>query len=171
MLHASEIDTPIGSLLALARPDGTLVALPFLPPEADARAVAREHGAAEDVTFDDRAAAEVATQLSEYFDGRRASFDLRTDPGGTAFQRRVWRALEAIPFGATLGYGELARRIGSPEASRAVGRANGANPIPVVIPCHRVIGADGDLTGYGGGIERKRMLLRLEGALPDPLGL
>lgn len=101
-------------------------------------------------------------QLDEYFAGKRKDFDLAVDPAGTTFQREVWRALQKIPYGATLNYGALAQRIGQPTASRAVGAANGRNPISIVIPCHRVIGANGDLTGYAGGMERKAALLRLE---------
>ncbi len=101
-------------------------------------------------------------QLSEYFEGRRHTFDLRLAPEGTAFQQRVWHALRAIPYGETVSYGELARRIGSPNASRAVGLANGANPISIIIPCHRVIGGDGKLTGYGGGLPAKEWLIGME---------
>ena len=109
--------------------------------------------------------AEACTQLAEYFAGRRTEFDLALDRegiGGTVFQRRVWAALEEIPYGETISYGELARRIGQPAAVRAVGLANGRNPVSVVVPCHRVIGSGGKLTGYGGGMERKSVLLALE---------
>lgn len=102
-------------------------------------------------------------QLREYFAGARRTFDLPLAPHGTAFQQRVWTALRAIPYGETRTYGELAAAIGSPNASRAVGMANHRNPIPIIIPCHRVIGADGSLTGYAGGLETKRRLLALEG--------
>lgn len=102
------------------------------------------------------------TQLGEYFSGARTHFELPLSPSGTAFQIRVWNALAEIPYGATETYGEVARQIGNPAASRAVGLANGANPIAIVIPCHRVIGAGGKLTGYGGGLPRKRILLDLE---------
>lgn len=101
-------------------------------------------------------------QLDEYFAGKRKDFDLAVEPAGTAFQRKVWRALQNIPYGVTANYGAVATRIGKPSASRAVGAANGRNPISIVIPCHRVIGADGDLTGYAGGMDRKAALLRLE---------
>jgi methylated-DNA-[protein]-cysteine S-methyltransferase len=104
-------------------------------------------------------------QLSEYFAGQRQVFALPIDRdalGGTEFQRRVWLALEGIPYAATVSYGELARRINQPAAVRAVGLANGRNPLSIVVPCHRVIGANGTLTGYGGGLERKRWLLDLE---------
>jgi methylated-DNA-[protein]-cysteine S-methyltransferase len=105
---------------------------------------------------------EARRQLDEYFAGRRTRFDLELAPGGTAFQRQVWAALQEIPYGETRSYLDIARRLGSPKAVRAVGGANGRNPIAVVIPCHRVIAADGSLGGYGGGLDRKRLLLDLE---------
>jgi len=101
-------------------------------------------------------------QLREYFAGKRADFDLPLAPAGTAFQRAVWRQLQGIPYGETISYGELARRVGNPKASRAVGSANGANPLPIVIPCHRVIAGDGSLGGFGGGLPAKQTLLALE---------
>ena len=103
------------------------------------------------------------SQLSQYFDGRRQSFDLKLAPSGTAFQLAVLDALQTIPFGETRSYLDIARQIGRPTAVRAVGAANGRNPLPIVIPCHRVIGSDGSLTGFGGGLETKRYLLQLEG--------
>lgn len=106
----------------------------------------------------------VVKQLAEYFDGTRRAFDLPLAGEGTEFQRAVWCALTSIPYGATISYAELARRVGNARASRAVGLANGANPLPIVVPCHRVIGSDGSLTGFGGGLETKRKLLALEGA-------
>jgi methylated-DNA-[protein]-cysteine S-methyltransferase len=105
---------------------------------------------------------ETIRQLTAWFAGELREFNLTLAPQGPPFHQRVWRELCNIPYGATISYGELARRIGSPNASRAVGRANGANPIPIVIPCHRVIGANGKLTGYGGGLPRKEFLLALE---------
>jgi methylated-DNA-[protein]-cysteine S-methyltransferase len=105
---------------------------------------------------------EAERQLQSYFAGELRTFDLPLSPAGTAFQQRVWEALLDIPFGSVISYGELARRLGDPKASRAVGLANGRNPISIIIPCHRVIGVSGDLTGYGGGIDRKRTLLALE---------
>ncbi|HEX4541131.1 MAG TPA: methylated-DNA--[protein]-cysteine S-methyltransferase [Acidimicrobiales bacterium] len=113
---------------------------------------------------EDDAFAEARTQLVEYFEGDRTTFELSLTPQGTPFQLRVWDALRAIPYAATASYGEVAAAIGSPSASRAVGLANGRNPIAIVIPCHRVIGADGSLVGYGGGLDRKRRLLELEAA-------
>lgn len=109
---------------------------------------------------------ETERQLTDYFAGRRERFDLPLSPSGTPFQLEVWEALQAIPYGATRTYGELAVAIGRPKAVRAVGAANGANPLPIVVPCHRVIGTDGSLTGFGGGMENKRRLLVLEGAWP-----
>jgi len=104
-------------------------------------------------------------QLSEYFARTRTTFDLPLDPGGSAFERRVWEALRRIPYGATVSYGELARRLGEVRATRAVGAANAKNPIPVIVPCHRVVGSRGELVGFGGGLDRKRWLLEHEGAL------
>jgi methylated-DNA-[protein]-cysteine S-methyltransferase len=109
---------------------------------------------------------EARNQVLAYFAGARRTFDLPLAPAGTDFQRAVWRQLEAIPFGATRPYGELARRLGRPEAARAVGAAVGRNPISIVIPCHRAVGRDGSLTGYAGGLDRKRALLEREGAYP-----
>ncbi len=102
------------------------------------------------------------TQLEEYFAGNRTTFDIPLAGEGAPFECEVWHALEEIPYGETVSYGEIARRLGQPTAARAVGTANGRNPIAVIVPCHRVIGADGSLTGYGGGLERKRLLLELE---------
>lgn len=115
------------------------------------------------------ALSEAIRQLGEYFDGERTEFDLPLAPDGTEFQRRVWQELRRIPYGRTISYGELARRVGNPRASRAVGAANGKNPISIVVPCHRVIGADGSLTGFGGGLPVKRRLLQLEGSCPGTL--
>jgi len=109
--------------------------------------------------------ARVRRQLTEYFEATRTSFDLPLDAAGSAFERRVWDLLRTVPYGATTSYGELARRLGDPRATRAVGAANGKNPIPIIVPCHRVVGARGELTGFGGGLDRKRWLLEHEGAL------
>lgn len=146
-MNARTIETPIGPL--------TL--------EADENAVTVIRfgaGVAQDVSpLLDAAEA----QLREYFAGTRRTFDLPLAPRGTAFQQRVWAALRTIPYGETRTYGELAAAIGNPRAARAVGMANHRNPLPILIPCHRVIGADGSLTGYAGGVETKRKLLALEG--------
>lgn len=169
-ISAQVIDSPVGELLAVARADDTLMALTFLD-DVDAAEEARRHARAP-VRFGWTAGLRAAdAELREYFAGRRTRFDLRVDPAGTPFQRTVWMELAKIPYGETLGYAELARRVGRSGAARAVGRANATNPIPIVLPCHRVIGANGDLTGYGGGLERKEFLLRLEGVLPAPLDL
>ncbi len=113
---------------------------------------------------DDPALDALESQLTEYFAGERQDFDLPLSPVGTPFQIEVWTQLARIPFGVTISYAELASRVGNPKASRAVGAANGKNPLSIVVPCHRVIGADGSLTGFGGGIEAKRTLLLHEGA-------
>lgn len=155
-------DTPIGTLTLAADADG----LRHIEFQDNRHPVDREgwipgaSGAAADVL---RATRE---QLREYFEGRRQAFDLPLLPQGTAFQMDVWETLATIPWGATWSYRDLARAIGKPEAVRAVGAANGRNPLPIVLPCHRVIGADGSLTGFGGGLPIKAALLRLEGALP-----
>lgn len=109
----------------------------------------------------------VRRELDEYFAGTRRRFTVPVAPLGTPFQRRVWSALQTIPYGQTTSYGAIATQIGSPSAVRAVGAANGANPIPIIIPCHRVIGANGSLTGFGGGLDRKRFLLDLERGVPS----
>jgi methylated-DNA-[protein]-cysteine S-methyltransferase len=152
--YACTLDSPIGPLTVLVNADGALQRILF-PKDAAPR----------DVVWDEEKCAPAAAQLAEYFAGARQSFDLPLAPQGTEFQRRVWRELAAIPFGATIDYRSLAERVGRPGAARAVGRANATNPIPIVLPCHRVIGADGSLTGYAGGIETKRQLLEMEGAL------
>jgi methylated-DNA-[protein]-cysteine S-methyltransferase len=153
-LYHSEMSSPIGPLTLLASTNG-LVAVFFHPPPDSERA---GWVRADDLLADTRA------QLTEYFSGRRQTFTLSLDLHGTAFQLRVWRALREIPYGETISYAELARRIGNPAAARAVGLANGRNPVSIIVPCHRVIGSSGAMVGYGGGLERKRFLLQLEGA-------
>jgi len=148
------LDTPVGRLL-LAR-DAAGVRRIHLPAER------RPPRPAVGWERHDRAFDDVATQLVEYFDGHRRAFELPLAPEGTPFQLRVWNALLEIPYGETISYGELAARIGNRSASRAVGLANGSNPLPIVIPCHRVIGSNGKLTGYGGGLPIKQQLLTLE---------
>ena len=115
---------------------------------------------------DGRPFRELARQLGEYFAGKRRTFELTLAPEGTPFQLATWRALTEIPYGSTTSYGELARRLGRPGASRAVGAANGKNPLPIVVPCHRVLHSGGGIGGYTGGLERKRLLLDVEGAGP-----
>ena len=152
----SYCDSPIGRLLLTS--DGTHLTGLFMEPSGKAQST---DGWVEDATVEPLAA--TLEQLSEYFAGTRRVFDLPLRLQGTAFQQRVWRELREIPYGETWSYGQLAKRIGNPSASRAVGLANGRNPISILVPCHRVIGADGSLTGYGGGLERKRWLLAHEG--------
>lgn len=154
-----EVPSPIGLLTLVAR-DGKLTGL-YLDAQAH-RPPDGVLGAAGDPA--DEPFASAARQLDDYFAGRLTAFDLPLEPAGTDFQRRVWSALRGIPYGQTWSYGQLAGKLGNASASRAVGLANGRNPIALVIPCHRVIGADGSLTGYGGGLDRKRYLLALERA-------
>jgi len=162
-LEIVKLRSPIGTLVLAAR-DGALCALEFDERWARRRArLGRRFGVVELRPAADPAGASV--RLAAYFAGDlHALDDLAVDAGGTPFQRRVWAALRAIPPGETISYQTLARRVGAPAAVRAVGAANGANPIALVVPCHRVIGADGGLTGYAGGLERKRWLLAHEHA-------
>ena len=120
---------------------------------------------AEGIERSDGALEACANQLSEYFAGHRHSFDLPLSPEGTAFQQNVWSALKRIPYGEVRSYRDIAESLDKPKAVRAVGAANGRNPLPIVVPCHRVIGSDGSLTGFAGGLEAKKILLRLEGAI------
>ena len=113
--------------------------------------------------------AEYFRQLAEYFAGKRREFDLPLAPRGTSFQERVWQEIARVPYGKTISYGELAKRAGAPGQARAAGAATGRNPVGVVIPCHRIVGADGSLTGYAGGLDRKQQLLELEGVLQRSL--
>jgi methylated-DNA-[protein]-cysteine S-methyltransferase len=151
--------SPVGELL-LTGEDGHLTGL-YMPSDRYARHAAAHPGAAR---RDDTAFAAVRQQLEEYFAGERSSFELPVAPAGTPFQQGVWSELQRIGYGTTITYAELAARIARPTAIRAAGAANGANPISIVIPCHRVIGSNGTLTGYGGGLEAKRFLLDLERA-------
>ena len=147
-MSTTQIDTPVGRLTLVASDAGirTILWDGVDPP-------AEEDAGGEEVLAD------AARQLSEYFAGTRRSFELPLDLKGTPFQQKAWLALATIPFGETVSYGEQARRLGNPNAPRAVGSANRVNPIPIVLPCHRVIGADGSLTGFGGGLDTKRLLL------------
>jgi methylated-DNA-[protein]-cysteine S-methyltransferase len=155
----TRLPSPLGELLLIA--DGERLTGLYLPSGHDARHASAHPGTAR---RDDGAFAAARRQLTEYFGGERATFDLPLAPPGTPFQQRVWTELQALGHGETTTYAELARRIGRPTAIRAVGAANGANPVSIVIPCHRVIGSNGTLTGYGGGLEAKRFLLELERA-------
>jgi methylated-DNA-[protein]-cysteine S-methyltransferase len=153
-LAYTRIGSPLGELLLVGDGDS----LHLLHMQRGRRPIAPDPGwrrASEPFTG-------VRAQLSEFFAGERTAFEVPLALHGSPFELRVWGALQQIPYGATTSYGELARRIGHPEAARAVGLANGRNPVAVIVPCHRVIGADGTLTGYGGGLERKRLLLDLE---------
>ena len=147
------VPSPVGELLLVAV-DGALVRVHFAPYEQPPGEPSPE----------EPVLAEATRQLAEHFAGERTTFDLPLAPPGTVFQRRVWDELQRIPYGTTTTYGQLAERLGDPKCVRAVGLANGRNPIAVVVPCHRVIGSDGKLRGYAGGIERKQRLLALESA-------
>ncbi len=148
------LDTPVGELLLAGEKDA-LCLVGF--PEG---AMRREPEAG--WTYSEKPFTEAMQQLGDYFAGKRYSFDLNLCPGGTEFQLSVLDELQRIPYGVTTSYGEIAERIGRPKASRAVGAANGRNPIPIIIPCHRVIGSNGAMTGFGGGIPMKKALLKLE---------
>jgi methylated-DNA-[protein]-cysteine S-methyltransferase len=152
--RSNEVASPVGALRLTAEGEA-LTEILFLGRRAPTVA-----GAARDSLLK-----EVHSQLEAYFEGNRRDFDLPLAPAGTDFQCRVWKELVRIPYGTTLSYGAIARRIRRPAALRAVGAANGRNPIPIIIPCHRVIGADGTLTGYGGGLPIKEHLLSLEGVV------
>ena len=149
-MYYTTVESPIDELLLAS--DGRALRriemAPFEPPTEWA--------------FDERPFEEVVTQLDSYFNGQRVDFDIELEAGCTPFQARVWSALRGIGYGETVSYVDVARLVGSPKAARAVGRAVGANPLPIIVPCHRVIGADGSLVGYGGGLARKRFLLDLE---------
>ncbi|HHU38970.1 MAG TPA: methylated-DNA--[protein]-cysteine S-methyltransferase [Propionibacterium sp.] len=152
------IDSPVGPLTLVVDDTGTLCAL-----YTDGQKHFPGHEALGD--RDDTVAADAVAQLGEYFAGGREAFDLELAPRGTAFQQEVWAALRGIPVGATRTYGDLARELGRTGASRAVGAATGRNPISIIVPCHRLVGASGALTGYAGGIERKQWLLAHERAV------
>ena len=155
-------DTVFGPALAAVDEAGALTSLNFEPERAAARA---EHRG---LVRDDQALAQAAAQIAEYGRGERALFDLPVSTSGDAFQEAVWAAMCEIPMGLTKSYGEIAKAIGEPGAARLVGQACGANPVMLVIPCHRVIGADGALTGFGGGLELKARMLGFERRLAGP---
>lgn len=158
MTNYQVIPSPVGPLL-VAADSGGLCLIEFQNPRHPFK---REPNWRE---VDDAVLQRTRAQLDEYFAGQRRQFELPLAPRGTGFQRTVWSALADIGYGETISYLQLATRIGKPSATRAVGAANGRNPLPIVLPCHRVIGADGSLTGFGGGLPAKRFLLELEGAL------
>ncbi|MFM8649446.1 MAG: methylated-DNA--[protein]-cysteine S-methyltransferase [Actinomycetota bacterium] len=147
--------SPIGDLRLVASPNG--LRRIDLPPAGEPESTWVEESTP--------ILTEVVRQLTEYFAGDRRTFDLPLEPEGTDFQLSVWKVLRAIPFGQTISYGEQARRLGDANKARAVGSANGRNPLPIVVPCHRVVGADGSLTGFSGGVDAKRWLLEYEGSL------
>jgi methylated-DNA-[protein]-cysteine S-methyltransferase len=156
LARSTVIATPIGELLLTS--DGEGLTGVFMEPHGSSpHPAASPGGDGDDAVL--RAARE---QLAAYFAGALTAFDLPLAARGTPFQERVWAALRGVPFGSTVSYGDIARRIGSPAAVRAVGAANGRNPLPIVVPCHRVVGADGSLTGFGGGVARKQWLLAHE---------
>jgi len=170
MAFYTTIESPVGPLFLGGSAAG-IHRLVFLEPEEsrlrtvytlEASVAALERDAGESAVPDADGAAEAMTQLRDYFEGARTAFDLPLAPRGTPFQLAVWDALTTIPTGETRSYGEVASMVGAPSASRAVGMANGRNPIAIVVPCHRIVGADGTLTGYGGGLHRKRWLLEHE---------
>ena len=158
-MNYSKIETPIGSLYLVAEKD-LLKALLFENTWSEFNKIHRP--AMEESATTRKAGA----QLREYFDGKRKKFDLPIEFAGTDFQKQVWMSLTKIPYGKTISYGEQAASIGRPKAVRAVGGTNGMNPLSIIVPCHRVIGKSGKLTGYAGGLERKEFLLRLEGIRP-----
>jgi methylated-DNA-[protein]-cysteine S-methyltransferase len=153
-IYITEFPSPIG-LIQLRGTDRALTGV-FMEKHR------HEPARPEDAIQDPAPLREAQRELEEYFAGERRDFSIPLAATGTPFQMQVWEALRAIPYGETISYGELARRIGNPKAVRAVGLANGRNPISIIVPCHRVIGANGTLTGYGGGLERKRFLLAFE---------
>lgn len=158
-MRSRSLDTPIGELTLLASDDGLTHVLfaDQAPADVGLDAEDIEEGSATDPVLD-----ATASQLAEYFDGERRTFDIPLDLGGTSFQREAWTALADVPYGETRSYAEQAESIGRPGAFRAVGAANGRNPVPIVLPCHRIVGADGSLTGFGGGLAVKEQLLRHE---------
>lgn len=170
VLHVDRYDSPIGELLMAVDSAGRVCVLAFDPPVDPESLLVRCCGRKAVQIAPGRDPAGCAAALRAYFAGDLAAIEhLSVAPAGTSFQREVWSALRSIPCGTTTSYGALARHLGRPEASRAVGLANGSNPVAIVIPCHRVIGANGSLTGYGGGLARKRWLLAHEAMQARPL--
>ena len=161
---AHQFPTPICDALAAVNEKNEVILFYFLGNRDGDQVMAELSTKGYQPEFNAEAAAGLTRQTAEYFSGLRKEFDLALAPEGTEFQRRVWKELLRIPHGKTISYGELAMRVGNPKASRAVGAANGQNPISLVIPCHRVIGSDKSLTGYGGGLNVKEALLKHEGA-------
>ena len=162
--YTTTVESPCGPLFCVVGEDGAVVRIEFENGREAQKLTRRLADSGVRIVEDSERTAEVRRQLEEYFAGERETFDLPLAPKGTAFEKSVWNELSRIPYGETRSYAEIARAIGKPGAARAVGRANGANPIPIVVPCHRVIGANGSLTGFGGGLEVKSLLLEIEGA-------
>ena len=164
MFYRTNIESPIGEITLVAR-DGVLLLLEFTDAEGRIeRALQKRFGDVQFVNTENPFG--LSSKINAYFSGDLTSIDnIQTDGGGTEFQQRVWAELRRIPHGLTISYGQLATRLGDKNAMRAVGLANGRNPISIVVPCHRVIGANGAMTGYGGGVARKEWLLRHEGAI------
>lgn len=162
-MHITHIDTPVGRMVAAATPTG-LAMLEFEDSDRPDAQLARARRSSKDeiVAGTNAILEQTEAELGRYFAGELRAFTMPLQPSGTPFQQRVWDALRAIPYGTTRSYTEQARAIAAPDAVRAVARANGDNPIAIVVPCHRVIGANGKLTGYGGGLWRKEYLLGLE---------
>jgi methylated-DNA-[protein]-cysteine S-methyltransferase len=163
MIRYARLDSPFGPMLAIAQEEG-ITHIDFVGGKYARRV---DPGWVEDPQGP--ALRACGTQLAEYFAGERTAFDLPLVPRGTPFQVRVWKEIARVPYGKTISYGELAKRAGAPGQARAAGAATGRNPVGVVIPCHRIVGSDGSLTGYAGGLERKRGLLELEGVLQRSL--
>ena len=164
-LYYTTMESPFGRLTLVATPTGLCrVGLPGEGRDALEEWLTRWAGP-EPLEENPAALSPAVAQLREYFSRLRREFDLLLDLRGTPFQQQVWAELRKVPYGQTVSYGELARRVGRPAAARAVGQAVGANPVPIIVPCHRVVGANGSLVGYGGGLEIKSALLRLEGVL------
>lgn len=172
-LFLEHVPTPIGTMLIATDEQGKLRILDWLDYEDRMQELLRQQYKGVTVELVAASQPSSATKaMQRYFAGQiNAIDDVQTDCSGTDFQRQVWAALRSIPHGQTISYGELAKRIGNPKAVRAVGLANGANPISIVVPCHRVIGSNKSLTGYGGGLDRKRWLLEHEGAIPKQASL
>ncbi|MEO0558749.1 MAG: methylated-DNA--[protein]-cysteine S-methyltransferase [Bacteroidota bacterium] len=164
MHYATAFSPPLGPFWVVTTETGAVTHAGF---GQRGRAIQR-HRELVNAVWSDGTDSEPARQLEAYFAGERTVFDLELAPEGTPFQQQVWAALGEIPYGQTISYGELATRLGRPLGAQAVGRANGQNPIGVIVPCHRVVGADGALVGYAGGLDRKEALLRLEGAAVLP---
>lgn len=160
--HAAVIDTAIGRLCIGTTESGQLVRCGFARELSRDELVAAARLRRDEIVWNEAACGSAILQLREYFAGTRNEFDLQLDLRGTEFQRKVWRTLQMIPFGETVSYSWVAQKIGNVNAVRAVGAANGANPVAVIVPCHRVIGSSGALVGYGGGMNAKKILLKHE---------